>query len=122
MPWLENKLGLLRTGAWSLWSEMLLLIPAVALLFAPPASGVYGDVAFFSALACSRVGLYSFDLVQMQILQITLEHHPRRNRFTALQVSMSSAMDLAKYAVVLVFNRPDQSVFPRLRPRLAEDC
>lgn len=108
MPRFERDLGLLRTGAWSLWSEVLSLVPVVVLLFALPQANTYSDIGFFAALACSRVGLYAFDLVQMQILQVTLEKHPRRNRFAALQVSLSSGMDLLKYGIVLVFNKPEQ--------------
>lgn len=63
---------------------------------------------FFPFLALSRIGLYAFDLVQLQQLQTELEHHPRRNRFMALQISMESAFDLGKYGVVLVWNRPEQ--------------
>lgn len=59
-------------------------------------------------MALSRIGLYSFDLVQLQQIQIELDHHPKRNRFMALQISMQSAFDLAKYGVVLVLNKPSE--------------
>lgn len=67
-------------------------------------------VWFFGAVALSRVGLYSFDLVGLQVLQISLEPHPRRGRFNAMQASLSAIFDLAKFAIVLVLHRPDQSV------------
>jgi len=70
---------------------------------------------FFGAVALSRIGLFSYDLVGLQVLQVSLEHHPRRGRFTAMQTSLSSVFDLAKFAVVLVLHRPDQSVAPLLR-------
>ena len=48
--------------------------------------------------------LWSIDLIQLQILQEALRDHPRRNRLTSLQLSLQSAFDLSKYAVVLGFN------------------
>jgi hypothetical protein len=36
-------------------------------------------------MACSRVFLWMFDLAQLQILQESLEAHPKRNRLTSLQ-------------------------------------
>jgi solute carrier family 40 (iron-regulated transporter), member 1 len=63
---------------------------------------------FFTFLALSRIGLYSFDLIQLQSMQVALERHPRRNKFTALQVSMQSTFDLGKYLVVFILNRPEE--------------
>jgi hypothetical protein len=55
--------------------------------------------------ALSRKGLWSFDLMQLQALQEALQNHPKRNRLTSLQLSLQSAFDLLKYAVVLGFNK-----------------
>lgn len=35
MPWLEKRLGLVRAGAWSIWSELLCLAPAIAAFYVP---------------------------------------------------------------------------------------
>jgi hypothetical protein len=40
-------------------------------------------------MALSRIGLWMFDLAQLQILQESLESHPRRNALTGLQYSRS---------------------------------
>jgi iron-regulated transporter 1 len=39
-------------------------------------------------MAFSRIGLWMFDLTQLQILQESLESHPRRNRLTSFQYTM----------------------------------
>jgi hypothetical protein len=52
------------------------------------------------------LGLWSFDLFQLQLLQEALKDHPRRNRLTSLQLSLQSALDLAKYGMVLGWSSP----------------
>src|SRR5882762_2147678 len=39
-------------------------------------------------MALSRIGLWMFDLAQLQILQESLELHPRRNRLTSFQYTL----------------------------------
>jgi iron-regulated transporter 1 len=98
--------------------EIVCLVPTVICLYIGaggkhnPTPSVHGStvnvVIFFTSLALSRIGLYSFDLIQLQSMQVALERHPRRNKFTALQISMQSAFDLGKYVVVFVLNRPEE--------------
>ncbi|CAE6527359.1 unnamed protein product [Rhizoctonia solani] len=33
MPWMEKRIGLIRTGSWAIWSEALSLVPTVVSLF-----------------------------------------------------------------------------------------
>ncbi|KAG7527829.1 hypothetical protein FFLO_06572 [Filobasidium floriforme] len=111
MPYGERLVGLERTGAWSIWLEALLLVPVVICFYVVPQHAPFPPfIAFtlFGCLALSRLGLYAFDLVQVQCLQLELQHHPKRNRFTSLQIAMQSVSDLAKWGMVFVFSRPDQ--------------
>lgn len=84
MPWMEKKIGLIRAGAWSIVSELLCLAPVLATFYIamPPISGgpVWAEVLLFGGMAASRIGLWAFDLCQLQELQIALSEHPRRNR------------------------------------------
>lgn len=50
---------------------------------------------------CPLAGLWAFDLFQLQQLQEALKDHPRRNRLTAFQLSLTSLFDLGKYGMVL---------------------
>lgn len=47
-------------------------------------------------MALSRIGLWSFDLIQTKQLQIALTSHPRRNALTALQYTMQNIASLVK--------------------------
>lgn len=59
-------------------------------------------------MAASRVGLWSFDLIQLKQLQEALVNHPRRNTLTALQFSMANMADLLKYILAMILSRPVQ--------------
>lgn len=45
-------------------------------------------INLFTGMALSRIGLWMFDLAQLQILQESLESHPRRNRLTSFQYTL----------------------------------
>ena len=59
-------------------------------------------------MALSRIGLWSFDLIQTKQLQTALDHHPRRNTLTALQYTMQSVADLAKFVMTMILWEPFQ--------------
>lgn len=113
MPALESRIGLERAGAWSIWFEAACLLPTVVSFFL--GSGKYGQhgptwnsLLLFGGIATSRVGLWSFDLCQLKVLQLATEHHPRRNKFMALQIALQNVCELAKYAVTLMAATPAQ--------------
>lgn len=97
----------------SLRSEILCLVPVVLSLYIGLSHTIsngpaWNAVLLFGGMALSRIGLWSFDLVQLQILQETLANHSRRNAMTALQLSLQNAFDMTKYVLVLGLNRPEQ--------------
>lgn len=111
MPILEKRVGLFRAGAWSIWFEAACLLPALLSFFM--GTGAYGEhgpgwnaALLFGGIAASRIGLWSFDLCQLKILQLATENHPRRNRMAALQIALQNGFDLAKYAVTLAASSP----------------
>ncbi|OCH89023.1 hypothetical protein OBBRIDRAFT_733305 [Obba rivulosa] len=113
MPLLERKLGLVRAGNWSIWSEVVCLIPAVVSFFvgAPSVGGhapAWNSVLLFGGMMLSRTGLWAFDLCQLKELQLALESHPRRNSITALQFSLQNVADMLKYVLTAVLSRPSQ--------------
>ncbi|THH14575.1 hypothetical protein EW146_g5777 [Bondarzewia mesenterica] len=63
---------------------------------------------FIKGMAVSRIGLWSFDLIQLTQLQQALEHHPRQNTLTALQYSLQNIFDLAHYGLTIGWNKPAQ--------------
>ncbi|KAK0237652.1 iron transporter [Armillaria nabsnona] len=113
LPYVERKIGLIRCGAWSIWSEVITLVPTVLALYIGVPKGighgpVYNNTMLFGGIALSRVGLWMFDLAQLQILQEALENHPRRNTLTALQYSLMNTFDMLKYVLTMVLSDPQQ--------------
>ncbi|KAK0494508.1 iron transporter, partial [Armillaria luteobubalina] len=114
LPRIERKFGLIRSGAWSIWwSEVVTLVPTVLALYIGVPEGighgpVYNNMVLFGGMALSRIGLWMFDLAQLQILQEALEHHPRRNTFTALQYSLMNTFEMLKYGLTMVLSDPQQ--------------
>ncbi|KAH7343139.1 Ferroporti-1 [Rhizoctonia solani] len=109
MPWLEKRIGLIRTGSWAIWSEALSLVPTVVCLFVgvdERQRPVWNSALLFSGMAVSRIGLWSFDLAQLTQLQKALAHHPRQNTLSALQYSLQNIFDLGHYGLTLGWNRP----------------
>ncbi|KAH7920921.1 hypothetical protein BV22DRAFT_1198573 [Leucogyrophana mollusca] len=131
-PIVSRKVGLVRTGSWSIWSEFMCLMPVVVSLYiGAPASKsntpetvpawnaalLFGGVLTFDApaltkamagMALSRIGLWMFDLAQLQILQESLESNPRRNRLTSLQYTLQNMFDMAKYALTMGLASPSE--------------
>ena len=64
-----------------------------------------------SGLALSRIGLWSFDLVQLTQIQKALADNPRQNTLTALQFSLQNIFDLAHYGLTLGWNKPGEFKF-----------
>ncbi|GAA5961411.1 hypothetical protein JCM8115_003438 [Rhodotorula mucilaginosa] len=113
MPMLEKRIGLVRTGTWSVFSEVVTLVPAVLAFFvATPPEGKRGsagnDAMLFTGMALSRIGLWSFDLAQLKELQQGLDDHPNRNSIMALQFSLQNMLDLVKYVVTMILNQPSE--------------
>ncbi|CUA68909.1 Thiamine thiazole synthase [Rhizoctonia solani] len=109
MPWMEKRIGLIRTGSWAIWSEALSLVPTVVSLFIGingRKRPVWNSVLLFAGMAISRIGLWSFDLAQLTQLQKALAHHPRQNTLSALQYSLQNIFDLGHYGLTLGWNRP----------------
>lgn len=91
-------------------SEVFSLTP-VLISFFVPSSGHQGikaphwnQVLLFGGMAVSRMGLWSFDLCQLKLLQNTLANHPRRNTLNGLQYSLQNVLDLLKYVMVIVLS------------------
>lgn len=57
-----------------------------------------------SGIIVSRAGSTLLILVQIKHLQLDLAQHPRRNRLTALQSSLSNLFELLRHLMTLVFS------------------
>ncbi|KAJ7833022.1 Ferroporti-1 [Mycena olivaceomarginata] len=109
MPWLDRMIGLTRAASWSVWSEVLSLLPVVISLFLSANEhhrAAWNSAMLFGGMALSRIGLWSFDLAQLTQLQKDLEHHPRQNVLTALQIALQNVFTLGAYGLTLGWNKP----------------
>ncbi|KAI0778796.1 Ferroporti-1 [Trametes elegans] len=119
MPMLERKLGLVRAGNWSIWSEVLCLLPVLITLYvgAPPdgsRDAAWNATLLFGGMMLSRIGLWAFDLCQLKELQLALATHPRRNSLMALQFSLQNIADMLKYILTIILSRPSQFKYAAL--------
>ncbi|KAJ7157945.1 Ferroporti-1 [Mycena crocata] len=105
---LEKKLGSARAGSWSIWSMVACLLPVMASFYIFGPRNTLGAVLLFGGMALSRIGLWSFDLIQTKQLQDALASHARRNTLTALQFTMQNVADLLKYVLTMILSRPSQ--------------
>ncbi|KAH9935560.1 uncharacterized protein B0H18DRAFT_416644 [Fomitopsis serialis] len=131
MPFLERRLGLVRAGNWSIWSEVVCLLPVTLSFFVgggqPNAHGpAWKSALLFGGMMLSRIGLWAFDLCQLKELQLALASHPRRNAMwatycslfcsdglknchrSALQYSLQNIADMLKYVLTMILSRPSQ--------------
>ncbi|PPR06806.1 hypothetical protein CVT26_003832, partial [Gymnopilus dilepis] len=113
MPLLEKRIGLARAGSWSIWSEAIFLAPVLISFYVPhevqgTKAPVWNQALLFGGLSASRVGLLSFDLCQLKLLQKTLADHPKRNTLNGLQYSLQNMLDLLKYVMPYASSRPSQ--------------
>ncbi|PPQ70664.1 hypothetical protein CVT24_000672 [Panaeolus cyanescens] len=112
MPLLETKIGLARAGSWSIWSEVFSLIPVVITFFVGSHQGakapIWNQALLFGGMAASRIGLWSFDLCQLKLLQVSLADNPRRNILNGLQFSLQNILDLLRYVMVIILSQPSQ--------------
>lgn len=130
MPRLEQLRALETTGTLSIWrvsyhlraddrSMVLCLVPVVLSLFVSNDldigfswaggvlyGGVYGRAnPLTPGTILSRIGIWSFDLCQLKLLQMSLDDHPYRNRITALQLALQHSFNLLKFTLTMIASR-----------------
>lgn len=125
MPVMQKRIGLVRTGSYSLFAELFPLIPAVVSLWitgsptdrfglSDKRRPSWNTGLLFSGLALSRIGLWAFDLTQLAMIQTALSPEQlgvdasRKNALMALQFSLQNMFDLGHYGLTLGWNKPDE--------------
>ncbi|KZV77232.1 hypothetical protein PENSPDRAFT_568606 [Peniophora sp. CONT] len=113
MPFLDKWIGLTRAASWSIWSEVLALVPTVVSLFLDTRRhrAPWSAALLFGGMALSRIGLWSFDLAQLAQLQLALDAHPRANTLAALQIALQNVASLAAYALTIGWHEPKEYKF-----------
>ncbi len=110
MPFLSYRIGLERTGLWSLSFQWLTLSMAVCSFYA--GTDLTSSLLLFIGVIASRAGLWSFDLSQMQILQTHLEPTSRESSVVnGTQTILCSVFQLFSSVLVVVLGDPSQFVW-----------
>lgn len=114
-PYLTGRIGLVRTGSWSLWAELLPLSLTIVSFYQGAENRhrpAWNTALLFTGLALSRIGLWSFDLAQLAQVQTALSLHPRRNSLMGLQFALQNLLDLLHYAMTIIFHKPSSFKYP----------
>ncbi|KAK9728370.1 hypothetical protein K7432_001158 [Basidiobolus ranarum] len=109
MPVVAKHIGVVRTGIWSIWSEVITLIPVVAAFLCPPT--ILAKTMLFGGMALSRIGLWSFDLSQVHIIQSSVANEDA-GRINGLQHSLCNLFDLAQFGLTMIFYNPEDFIIP----------
>eukprot|EP01126_Amoeba_proteus_P055500 TRINITY_DN6895_c0_g1_i19.p1 TRINITY_DN6895_c0_g1~~TRINITY_DN6895_c0_g1_i19.p1 ORF type:complete len:404 (+),score=63.73 TRINITY_DN6895_c0_g1_i19:304-1515(+) len=107
VTFLMSHLGLGRTGLIMIWLETALLSTVFLQLFVFPEANLWW---FLSPIVLSRVPLWSFDVIQVQILQETIAES-ERGQFSGTEHSLSSFMTFLSFLIGLIAGTPDKFPF-----------
>ncbi|ROV97797.1 hypothetical protein VPNG_08663 [Cytospora leucostoma] len=116
-PYLTRKIGVVRTGIWSLAWQMACLAGALGWYFS--GYGGMGTNSIVSAtglvvgVALSRMGLWGFDLCAQTIIQDEVEDH-HRGTFSAVETAFQNVIEMLAFLTTIVFSRPDEFQWPLL--------
>jgi iron-regulated transporter 1 len=115
-PYLQQKLGLLRTAMLALWFQFLCLLFGVASSSSPSSAATSSSnnnksTLLVVGLVLSRFGLWTFDLAANQLIQETV-HVDKLGRVNGVQSSLQSFCQMFAYVAGVVVWQPEK--FPQL--------
>lgn len=112
-PWLNNRIGAVRSGIWFLNAELVFIALSCALLWLPAsdsqASGM--TLGLVLAVILSRTGLWGFDLSAQLIIQDEVEPD-MRGSFSSLEASFQNTFEMLAFLSTVIFPRPEQFKYP----------
>jgi iron-regulated transporter 1 len=103
-----------RAGLYSIWFQQVSLVLGLVAFFLPelplslPRVLVQGSVwLFLGCLILSRVGLWSFDLAERQIMQDYVPEE-KRGIINSVEFSLTNVFSLLSYLLGVVWSRPNE--------------
>ncbi|KAJ3058961.1 hypothetical protein HDU98_004993 [Podochytrium sp. JEL0797] len=107
-PVMIHRFGLVNNGLISIWSQVACLLPALySFHIFQNSTSILPTVLFFSGVTLSRVGLWSFDISHMELVQEQVIGEEEMGAFNGCEFSLQSAFELLSYLVTMLWNRPD---------------
>ncbi len=132
-PYLFKKFSIEKTGLFSIWSQdacllvcvIFFFIPNIAYVFEMTFGGSFRDMKFANIfgehslplswniwvflifLVFSRIGLWTFDLAERQIMQ---EYVPeeKRGMINSVEYSLTNVFSLLSFGMGIILSKPDQ--------------
>ncbi|CAK7236887.1 hypothetical protein SCUCBS95973_009761 [Sporothrix curviconia] len=108
-PRLMARLGVIRSGIWSLSWQALWLTGATAAFFAD--GGLVGASCLAAGVALSRIGLWGYDLCAQSIVQDEVAD-AQRGAFSTAEAAFQNLFEVLAYATTIVWSRPEQFRWP----------
>ena len=103
-----QRLGLPLSGTVSIWFQNIFnLFALIAFLAASDSSLIY---LFLALIVISRLGLWSFDLVQVQVIQEYV-NDTNRGIVSGVEYSLTNLAYLILLGIGIIFNQPEQFIW-----------
>lgn len=106
--------SLARVGLWGLSWQVLTLLPATVAFVLLPANSLTPastypllTLLFFVFLSLSRLGLWTYNLVEQTLVQV-LVPSTQRVEFSGVEMAFMSAAEIGRWGSTAVLPRPDQ--------------
>ncbi|KAH7626172.1 hypothetical protein B0T09DRAFT_51125 [Sordaria sp. MPI-SDFR-AT-0083] len=115
-PRLMKRIGVLRTGLWSITWQITWLAGGVSWFFyyygkGYEATSLMSAVGLVVAVAFSRVGLWGFDLSVQNIVQDEVQDD-RRGIFSSVEASFQNMFDMLAWALTIIWSSPNSFQWP----------
>lgn len=116
-PKLQERIGTIRGGIWSLTWQMIWLAGGLSWFFARGESfggnKVFTASGLVGAVIMSRVGLWGFDLCAQSIIQEEVTDQSR-GAFSTVEASFQNLFELLSYITTIIFSKADQFQWPTI--------
>lgn len=113
LPYLSQKIGIVRSGMWALWFESGSLVPVVLSFTTAYSGSTLGTIMLFSGMCVSRVGLWVFDIAETILLQ-QLVDPAQLGSISGWQHSMCNVFDLSQYILTAIISDPNDFIIPAM--------
>lgn len=116
-PKLQERIGTVRGGIWSMTWQMIWLAGGLSWFFARgenlTGNKLFAASGLVGAVILSRVGLWSFDLCAQCIIQEEVNEQSR-GAFSTVEASLQNLLELFSYVTTIIFSKADQFQWPTI--------
>ncbi len=109
VPHMVKRIGVASSAGICIWIQVLFLTCVLASFWLPQTQNSIFILVF--GIACSRFGLWGFDLAVTQIMQETVDP-TKTGAINATQESLLNVMYLASFLLNVIFSEPKEFLWP----------